>query len=310
MSGGIDFPDFDIDEASGAIDALPLSVEYPVVLFELLKDILAMEAGGFFLPDPLTGLYAPTALAGLDRTSAHRMRFPAEILSQACSGRAVALTREESTPLRMFFSSSDYRRLAALRIIPIPYGEAACAYLISVESRPWSIDKAVPMEWNMLKAFIGERLSIHAQRFGSSQLAGGGGAEGGAAALLELLKAATQRAQKSVYVVFSFLPLIEAITAKNPQADGYRLYSEAFAALSRMLAPPGSMLALPHFRIGMLISSQVKPDTELILHRMAGTLSRLFSSLDKVSLIPETSVDLNDSPQALQALLEKERLLG
>jgi hypothetical protein len=265
-----------------------------------------MESGGFFFLDKKEGIYSPMALSGLDKTSAHRLRFPPELLQERCGGKPALIEGAGLSDFRMFLSSSEYRRLGSMRLIPLAFGQDDTAYLISLESQGNARQAVVPDEWNTLNAFLCERLSIHASRFSQGSGITDKSLSESKAGLFSLIGSAKHGGQRSVFVIFSLSPLMQAVQAKTPQADVFRLFTEACATLSRMFASPESLVVLPRQRIGVLLSSQVKPDPELILHQMAGSLQRLFSKLERFSLIPERVIEANPPATALDDFFAEE----
>jgi hypothetical protein len=271
--------------------------------------MLAIDSGGLFFFDDALGAYAPMAISGFDETSTHRLRLPESLIDSSCSGGPASITGNDLSDFKMFFSSSEFRDIGAIRLIPLPFGDGKTALILSVERAGSERDAAVPGGWPDIETSVSGKLRAYASRFMHASGAEPSSAsfEDAKASFNGALSTAHGRSLKTSFIVIPLSQAIEAIKEKTPRADGYRLFAEACAALTRMFPIHGSVVGLPRFRVGILLASQVAPDPGLILHQISKGLGRHFSSLGDFSLKTEQTLDPSSRDFKLEELFKSER---
>lgn len=255
--------------------------------------MLSIESGGLFLFDEGLGVYAPMAIAGFDETSAHRLRLPESLVASWCSGGPASVSGTDLSDFKMFFSSGEFRSIGTIRLIPIPYGEARSAFILSAESIGSERDVAVPGGWPDVESILSGKLRAYSSRFlsPSAEQPRSPSPDEAKAAFWSALSTAHGRQLKTSFMVIPLGSLLEDIKGKTPGADAHRLFTDATTALARMFPIRGSVIELPGFRVGVLLASQVAPDPALILHQASKGLGRLFSSHGPCALEAERILD-------------------
>lgn len=251
-----------------------------------------MAKGGLFLFDAESGAYGPAALSGFDETSSRRLRLPRELLEGYAEDEARALSGENLSPYKMYFSNREFRVLAALRIFPIALGQGAKAYLLCAD-----VDQAIgpiaPMNWRGLAEKAAEGLIDYTSRFRTSPSPGidGPSTEKALDSFAAALETARNRGLKTLFLVAPLAPLVETLRSKTPQAERERILAESRTALSRMFPIAGSVVPLSGDRVGILLASQAAPDADLILHQVSRCLGRIFLDSERFPVEAERVLD-------------------
>jgi hypothetical protein len=278
-----------------------------------VKDILAVERGCLLFRDEASGVLLPWAISGLDATSARRLRIPAAAILSRVPGPLAVLRGSLLREFRIFLSHRDFRSVRSMRVLALPLGQADAAYLVSLDRRDFPDDEAVPRDWDQLRALLGERLSVFRAKFRASPLPGDAAASASDRALemkerIALAAAdAKSKGLSSLFVAVPFGALIDLICADAPDADPYRIFSETMSAISRIVASPGLVLALPRFRAGILFSTSSKPDAEIFLSQLGSSLSRILSRSGSLRLEAEASFDPASGASCMESLFRLER---
>lgn len=207
----------------------------------------------------------------------------------------------------MFFSSSGFRRLASLRIVPLPFGSGEKAYILAADAS--ASGPCVPEDWRKLETAACEGLSAFASRFMGPNAAERGAslASKAADAFDAALETARGRGLKTIFAVVPLDPLIQRMQTRTPEADSSRLYSEVCASIAKMFSLNGSVVPLPRDRVGILLASQSVPDSGLVLHQVSSGLGRQFLGLGNLPLAAERVLDPSLGDFDLGDLYQSER---
>jgi hypothetical protein len=285
-------------------------LEFPAALFSILVRFLRIRRGALMTLDHGTTFLTPWASEGLDETSRRRLRIPLESIRPYLQDRPLQIRDAGYGAFKMFLSNRDFRSSAALSVFPIPYGQDAAVYALSLDRVETDPDTLVPAGWATFAAALGGRLEVFFSRFSRKPETATDTDDPRASAeeaLAGALADISEKGMAAIFMLVPFGPMIEETIASMPLADADRIFSEIVALLSRMVGPPGTVVALPRHKAGILYAQSAKPDRELILKQMGASLSHFLRNGASVSLEAETVLDPVAQADSLKELLDKGR---
>lgn len=259
-----------------ALLRIPEGLAAPGQLFAALKEQLALTRAALLLFDPSRSVFAPWASHGLDETTLHRLRIPADAgghLDRLETGEVLVLDDpQERNELRRYFSTREHATMQALLLVPFVHHSRLIAVLLASQAqRPFDhsllsqVRSLAPQMAALLFASREQRLenlpqqaverpeALHARVIGAAQ-------------------AAAARGNRLALIRISLESLARTLREHSPLADPFRLREDLSRITSSLFRPLGSVIQVDTQRVLLVVSAVKDPDVALLTAHLRAAL--------------------------------------
>jgi hypothetical protein len=269
-------------ELQSALLRIPDGLEAPGQLFAVLRHQLRLKGAALLLFDPIRSVFAPWASHGLDETTLHRLRIPAEaggFLSSLEAGELLLLEdAEERSELRRYFSNREYATMEALLLVPFLH-EGRLLGVLLAQSRE-AFAESLLDRLRSLAPQVGALLyRCREGRLEALQQQAIERPEPVRERVLGAAQAAAARGNRLALIRISLEGLTRILREHNPFADGFRLREDLARLVSSLFRPLGSVVQVDAARLLLVVNSVKEPDVPVLTAHLQAALRALMPQL-------------------------------
>lgn len=250
----------------------------PSHLFSLLHRHLAIERGALLVP-AAEGEHLPLATAGLDRTSALRLRMTEDELHELITDRKpVLVTGSQRGLFESRLSRADFRRSPRIVLFPFFHVKRILATLVVFGSPILELDPtALDVILGALTDSAGKLLFDGRQRaFGDRTRSVVLRRPQSADAVARMMRRVEAEGHRVEAIETDLAPLAERIRQVHPLLDNDRLLSDMVDTAGLLLSGSHNVIHSGTSRIVFVGPSLPSHDPELLMHLVSTTVSHLF----------------------------------
>lgn len=252
----------------------------PSHLFTLLHRHFSVRKG-VLLVSHRDGGMVPMASAGIDRTSAYRLRLLQEEKSWIGDGRhAVLLDDEQRTTIIQRLSRRDGERIFRIALLPFTHRNTLVATLCVLDSPLLDLDPEVlNVIVGALSENAGRRLFEGRQRPFDLKGQKAIFQKGHLPSLLSRLGRETEKGNHEIQVIEVNLEnLVKTVLGNHPHLDYQRLMDDILDVVVLMTQPSYMSVFLGEEKVLLVSTARTDASPPLIVHLLTTSLIRLFGS--------------------------------
>jgi hypothetical protein len=265
-----------------AVSQLHNTLETPLRIFRILTDHLRIGKGALLLPEPESGELAPWSMRGLDRTTEHRLRIPADELTEGVldSETAVTVLRNGGKrPLEPYLSQREYDAFNTLALVPFRSDGRLLGLLLVAES-PYLeestdvLDVAFSAVSRLVSAILVDNRETRLQAAGRQTVL--------EESELQAVAGELQEPEQGRVAIVSFPidELVRRVGGDSPEVDLFRIRQDLLRVIGIMTAEVATIGTGPSGQIILLFGDDALVDPQLVLHQAGAKLTELFDELD------------------------------
>ncbi len=262
------------------LEELKAGIETPGRVFSLLRDEISFEKGSLLLEDTALATYIPWALTGYDKTTAHRLRFPTELLESLFVDEKLyprILDKSDTVNLKQYFSIREYGLLERILLHPFSHDGIMVGFLLitetintpNLEELKTALQKLSPHVSAIL--FKSRKEILHNIPSVSGKTDNNSVKE-----IVDEIRLCREQGKHTLLLTFSIDRAVERLHDKIKDADPFRFRQDIYAILSTMISDSGGVWRINSGTLLLLFSGTAIHDEKLIIHQLTVSMNDLF----------------------------------
>jgi hypothetical protein len=270
-------------DLQSALLRIPEGVEAPGQLFAVLRHQLRLTRAALLLFDPVRSVFAPWASQGLDETTLHRLRIPADAgghFSRLEAGEILLLEDPaERNELRRYFSTREHATMEALLLVPFVHeGRLLAVLLASLAGQ--AFDRTLLDHLRESAPQIAALLyRSREQRIDGLQQQGIERPEAVRERVVGAAQTAEARGNRLALIRISLEGLTRLLRERNPFVDAFRLQEDLNRLMLSLFRPLGGVVQVDTNKVLLVVSALKEPDAALLTAHLKAALRALVPQL-------------------------------
>ena len=259
---------------------LKAGIETPGRVFSLLKEEISFEKGSLLLEDTALSTYIPWALTGYDKTTAHRLRFPTELLESLFVEETLSpkiLDKIDTVNLKQYFSIREYGLLERILLHPFSHDGIMVGFLLIAETNNTPNLEELRFTLHELSPHISTILyKSRKEILHNIPSVSGKKDNNSVKEIVEELKLYREKGKHTLLLTFSIDKAVQLLHDKIKDADPFRFRQDIYAILSTMISDSGGVWRINSGTLLLLFSGTAIHDEKLIIHQLTVSMNDLF----------------------------------
>ncbi|MFO8064309.1 MAG: hypothetical protein ACQETQ_02585 [Spirochaetota bacterium] len=246
-------------------------------------------------------------MRGLDRTTEHRLRLPAEEFREHVLDPQLAVTilsGEALHPLKPYFSQSEYDRLERVALVPFGEGERLFGLLLIAESAylaesPKLLDVAFSAISRPITVLLRENRE---ERLFPAQ----------DRAILDedefrALASELQRPESDniVFIGFDISNVVAHIAGQADDVDRFRIRQDVLRVVSVLVSEIATIGTSSSGRVILMLPGTGVADPDIVLHQIALQIAQLFDEIDSMPALAPVIREVDHETERVEEVLSE-----